>query len=123
VREKRKKEQQPVASYLAPKEVAIELRVARTTVDRLMQLHPEHPDYLEHVAWGQYRSGAKKRRVPRAAWEAWKDRHMVRAKPISERRVESGPKIEGSFIAVLQKTSGNRKTIANEKEFARGTVL
>ena len=110
-------------SYLSPIEIAAELGVARTTIDRLMLLDPEHPDYLEHIEWGRYRSGAKKRRVPRVTWEVWKDRHMVRAKPISERRFESGPKTEGSFIAVLQKKNGNRKTIANEKEFTRGTVL
>ena len=123
--EKPKKEKPPRRPNdpLTPVEIAQELRVTRTTVDRLMQLHPEHPDYLEHMEWGQYRSGAKKRRVPPEAWDQWKTRHLVTAKPAAVQRVNSLPKTEASFPRVLEETRPNKRRVEIKRENSKATVL
>jgi hypothetical protein len=131
VREIGMKDGKPEASYLAPKEIAEELGVARTTVDRLMLLDPEHPDFLEHVEWVRYRSGAKRRRVSKATWEAWKERHLVRGKntqapvaaSVSDRQFKFAPKSRESFTKVLQKSGANGEAVENKRETQGGTGL
>lgn len=127
----RDKKPKPEAQYLSPIEIAALFGCSRSTVDRWMDLDPQHADFLPHLRYGRFRSGARKRKVHREVWRQWLETHSVGGKnthaPLGvsapDRQFKPALKTRESFTKVLQKSGAEGEAVENKRETQRGTVL